>query len=78
MKDLWRRLAMIAAYLAGWSIVYGVALAFLSWDCLECDQCTSTEASIAHVLTALWLAASLAILVAGWRGMLPGARRTAR
>ena len=69
-----RRLAMIVAYLAACFVVYGVALAFLPWACLEKDQCTATQSFAAHALTILWLIASLAIAIAGWRGLLPGAR----
>ena len=69
-----RTLAMTVLYLVGLFIVYGVALAFLPWECLESDRCTAAQSAFSRAATILWLIGSVAIAVGGWRGLLPGAR----
>jgi uncharacterized RDD family membrane protein YckC len=44
-------------------------------DCLDHQACTADQRATAQVLSVLWLVGAAAILVAGWRGALFGARR---
>jgi uncharacterized RDD family membrane protein YckC len=70
-----RRVVIIILYLFA---TFAAALAMLgsvSHQCVAADQCGLAEAVALRVGTWGWLAGSCAIAVAGWRGMLPGARR---
>ena len=70
-----RRGAVVLLYLLGLFLLNAVLSSiFLSESCLFEERCTSTEDLISTVVTIAWLAASVLCIVAGIRGLLPGAR----
>jgi len=70
-----RRLLVIGLYLFAAFIALGVAsTAFVSSDCVDAHRCTSPDHLREQVILIAWLAASLVIIMAGWRGRLFGSR----
>jgi uncharacterized RDD family membrane protein YckC len=71
-----RRVVVIAIYLVVTFVVIGaVTLLLLSPGCVREQFCSSGDQTWNRVLNALWLIGSGLLIVAGWRGRLPGARR---
>ena len=72
-----RRLAVIVVYLVTVFFLYGVSLNVLDPDdCLSNQSCPGSTLILVNALWLVWIALSLATIVAGWRGQLLGARRT--
>lgn len=70
-----RRLLVIGLYLVAAFVALGIASnLFLSPDCIGARECTSAEHIGEQVIALAWLAVSLLIIVAGWRGHLFGSR----
>ncbi|MFO1321595.1 MAG: RDD family protein [Burkholderiales bacterium] len=76
---VWRRIAVTVAYV----VLLSVAVIFfgvqsISAGCSHEDRCTAGEAVISFVLTVAWMAGIAGLLVGGWSGRLPGAKRRPR
>ena len=70
-----RRFAISVLYLLLLFVVWLTVLGSISEQCANSRVCTPGEAAVVQLSTWCWLAGCLAIALAGWRGMLPGARR---
>jgi uncharacterized RDD family membrane protein YckC len=78
MPSRWRRAGVILAYSAGvFLLVSLVTGLLLSPECLDDVRCTPGENIVANVTSLAWVAATVYFIVAGWRGRLRGARRSA-
>jgi hypothetical protein len=55
-----------------------LSVAFLSGECLDHHRCGQAENVLSQLLSVLWLALVGTTIVAGWRGLLYGCRRTPR
>jgi uncharacterized RDD family membrane protein YckC len=73
----WRRAVISALYLLIVLVVWLVVLGSVSERCMTTGACRQGELVTLQLATWCWLAGSVAIAVAGWRGLLPGARRRA-
>jgi uncharacterized RDD family membrane protein YckC len=72
-----RRLTIIVAYLIGIFVVYATVQAIVDpAGCASARTCVGGQRIALEVLALTWLAISFAAIVAGWKGSLPGARRT--
>jgi uncharacterized RDD family membrane protein YckC len=70
-----RRTVAIIVYATGVYVAYAlVVVASVSASCLDRDVCTGAERVAATALSFVWLLAIVGIVIAGWRGRLPGAR----
>lgn len=73
-----RRIVAIVLYIIGaFEVLNLIATALLSRGCRVNDECTAIDRSNAVLTTLVFLAAVVGIVVLGWSGRLPGARRTA-
>lgn len=73
-----RRSLVIAAYVVGILLLTTAApMPFVSLDCYEFDRCTDAENLIFSVTGVVLIAGFCVVLVAGWKGKLPGARSKA-
>jgi uncharacterized RDD family membrane protein YckC len=73
-----RRVSMILLYSAAWVAITGIAGGlFVSDDCAFTDRCTRMDERIFEVLGLAWLLGTGTLMVLGWKGRLPGARRRA-
>jgi uncharacterized RDD family membrane protein YckC len=71
-----RRLVAIAVYLASVFVVYGIALVAIDRDhCAQAQACTGPLRATVEGLALLWLCLSVGVVIAGWKGLLFGARR---
>lgn len=71
-----RRIVIVAVYLVAVFIAYGIALVSVDkTNCAEFHSCTGIIPFLVNGLSVLWLALSLGVIVAGWKGLLFGARR---
>jgi uncharacterized RDD family membrane protein YckC len=75
VAPLWRRLVVIVVYLIVLLVAFVIAYAFVPSACVAQNQCTEGQRTILKLITLGWLAGNIAIVVAGLRGSLPGARR---
>ena len=74
-----RRLVISLLYLcAAYGLLGGVQMALVSHACLATDACSAVDETNSSFVGFLNIAATVAIVVLGWRGMLPGARRSPR
>jgi uncharacterized RDD family membrane protein YckC len=76
-----RRLAFIALYLVVFTLAFGSAIEFagdylLSPACINDDRCTKGEEAILGGAALVWIVAGIVLIVLGWRGHLPGARKS--
>lgn len=73
----WRRFLGILIYATLSFFVFGALFGMvLGAECLADDAaCSANESIIVNVLSLVWLASIIMILVGGWRGRLPGFRR---
>jgi uncharacterized RDD family membrane protein YckC len=71
---LWRRLVMIVIYLIVLGVLVAIGFALLPDDCVERQRCTAGQRILLDLAALVWLAGSVAIVLAGWRSWLPGAR----
>lgn len=79
LPSVGRRLLVVTLYLvAAYALLVVAFDALLSTECLLSRQCTAAERLVAQLMSAVWIAASLAIIVMGWRGHLLGGRRLRR
>jgi len=70
-----RRIVIIVVYLFGLMVLLGLILnAAVSPACVDFKQCTRAEQWMKTVFGFAWMGASIACVIAGWRGRLPGAR----
>ena len=74
---MWRRTVISALYLLAIVVVWLVVLGTVSEQCMASRACRPGELVTLQLATWGWLGGSVAIAVAGWRGLLPGARRRA-
>ena len=73
-----RRSLVTAAYVIGIVLLpVAASVPFLSLDCLDFDRCTGAENLIIWVSDLAMIAGFCVVLVAGWKGKLPGARTKA-
>jgi RDD family protein len=74
-----RRVLVIAGYLV-LLIVLLIALTVIvaSPECVDAGRCASGERRLLQIVETGWLAASIAAVLFGWQGRLPGARRRVR
>ena len=71
-----RRVMVIATYMIGAFIGYGMVLTSLvPSECLRDHQCTDAARIVSDGLTLVWMLANGLLVIAGWRGLLFGARR---
>jgi uncharacterized RDD family membrane protein YckC len=72
-----RRSVVILAYLLGAFVVMAIVMATVLPDaCLDDIACTPGETLASDLIAISWVAASIVIIIAGWRGRLWGARAT--
>lgn len=72
-----RRLAIIVAYLFGMFVAYAIVESLIDQGgCASERSCVGGQRVAIEALALVWLAISFAAIVAGWKGSLPGARRT--
>jgi uncharacterized RDD family membrane protein YckC len=72
-----RRVVVVLLFLAGVFVAMSLLMIVLvSPDCLDDVACTSGETLVANGLSLTWLAVSVFLIIAGWRGRLWGARAT--
>lgn len=70
-----RRAIAIVGYVAASYVVVGrIVQAMVSYDCLTQGECSEGARGLWRGIFTLWLVLSAEIALAGWRGMLPGAR----
>jgi uncharacterized RDD family membrane protein YckC len=71
-----RRVSVMIAYLAGVFLIYGVILVALDPEnCASNQSCTGSTKVVVEGGWFAWLAISVAIVVAAWKGLLLGARQ---
>ena len=80
LPSRFRRLAVIVLYQV---VVYFVcSLSLLLLDTTNCfrerSSCSTGMWALLHVFAWAWLALSVSVIIAGWKGLLPGARRSRR
>jgi hypothetical protein len=72
-----RRFAIVLAFLVAAFVIMSVLMVVLVTPaCLDEIACTAGEMLIVDVISLSWLAASVIVIIAGWRGRLWGARAT--
>jgi uncharacterized RDD family membrane protein YckC len=72
-----RRLVVIVVYLVAVFVVYAVSLALADTDgCVRDRSCSAGTRVLIQIIGLAWLGLSGAAIVAGWKGLLFGARRT--
>lgn len=72
-----RRIIVIIAYILLASVVCSVGVVLLSSeDCVQFDRCSNTDLAWEALFSIIWICLLTASIVLGWRGRLPGARRT--
>jgi hypothetical protein len=76
-----RRLAVTALHVIVFTVVFALAIEFggdylVSPACVNDDRCTRTEEAVLGGAALAWIAASVILIILGWRGHLPGARKT--
>lgn len=72
-----RRLAIVVAYLIGIFVLYAIVERMIDpAGCANERSCVGGQRMAIDALALAWLAISFAAIVAGWKGSLPGARRT--
>ena len=70
-----RRLLVIVGYQLVLFLALSIASTVLVSDaCIQADRCTPGEDAVAITIVGLWIVASVACLIAGWRGRLWGGR----
>lgn len=70
-----RRAIVVLLYLVGAFVAMSFVMgASVPQDCLDEVACTAGEALAANVISAAWLAVTVVLIIAGWRGRLWGAR----
>jgi uncharacterized RDD family membrane protein YckC len=70
-----RRAVVMVLYLIAIFVTYGVLVSMLvPLACLRDQSCTAGTRLLTDAVTLVWLGASLAAVVAAWKGFLPGAR----
>ncbi len=75
--DKGRRIAVIIAYSFLAFVICSTAVALLSSQpCIQYNRCNNTDLAWEALISIVWLCLLTAFLVFGWRGRLPGARRT--
>ena len=71
-----RRVSVMIAYLVGVFLIYGVILVALDPEnCAQQQSCTGSKRVVVAGIWFAWLAISIAIVVAAWKGLLLGARQ---
>lgn len=71
----WRRIVVIAAYLVAVFVIYGIVLSLVDPDgCARGRNCVGATRVIVEGVGLLWLTVSLGLIIAGWKGLLFGAR----
>jgi uncharacterized RDD family membrane protein YckC len=75
----WRRVLFIVMYWALCTIALIVFLALLSSEnCSRFNRCTTSEVLASIVIQVVWLLTTGGLIVLGWSGRLPGAKRSAK
>jgi uncharacterized RDD family membrane protein YckC len=75
-----RRLAVTALYVIVFTGIFALAVEFggdylVSPACVNDDRCTRAEEAILGFTALGWLVAAVILIILGWRGHLPGARK---
>jgi hypothetical protein len=74
-----RRALVITGYLGLLVfVVVVVTIAVASPECIDTGSCARGERQLLQLVNTGWLAASIAAVIFGWQGRLPGARRRFR
>ena len=72
-----RRVAIVVAYLIAIFVLYAIVQQMVDpGGCARERSCVGGQRLAVEALALAWLALSLATTVAGWKGSLPGARRS--
>lgn len=72
-----RRLVVVLLFLLGAFVAMSVLMVTLvTPDCFDEVACTANETLVINGISVSWLAASVFLIIAGWRGRLWGARAT--
>jgi hypothetical protein len=72
-----RRMAIVVAYLIGLLVVYAIVQKMIDpAGCAAEQSCVGGQRIAVEALALAWLAISFVAIVAGWKGSLPGARRS--
>ena len=75
LPSAWRRIAVIVLFVVGAFVAMTLLMvALVTPPCLDNDACTAGETLVVNVVSLSWLAGTLFLIVAGWRGRLWGAR----
>lgn len=79
LPSKWRRVMVILAYSATAFVlaILGVSR-YSSFECLELYICTPQEDLFWSLASFGWLAITAVVIIAGWKGRLPGCRRVRR
>jgi RDD family len=75
-----RRLLVTGLYVGVFTVVFALAIEFggdylVSPACVNDDRCTRTEEAILGAAALAWITVSVILIILGWRGHLPGARK---
>jgi uncharacterized RDD family membrane protein YckC len=72
-----RRITIVVAYLIGLFVLYAIVQQMVDpGGCARERSCVGGQRIAVEALALAWLAISFATIIAGWKGSLPGARRT--
>ena len=72
-----RRVAMILVYLAAVYVAFAVSITLVpAAGCIQRGPCSVAARMLIQGIGLGWLGLSAAVIIAGWRGLLIGARRT--
>ena len=76
LPSRFRRLAVVLVYLVAVYFVFAISIAFVPRGCSRGEMCSVATRVLLQAIAWSWLMLSAAVIIAGWRGLLIGARRT--
>lgn len=77
LPSRFRRLAVVLVYLVAVYFVFAISIAFVpTRGCGRGEMCSVATRVLIQAIAWSWLMLSAAVIIAGWRGLLIGARRT--
>jgi uncharacterized RDD family membrane protein YckC len=72
----WKRALIVVSYWVVMSIALAAGIGFLlSEGCATSSRCTTLDSLLSIALELVWLVSTGVVIVLGWSGRLPGARR---
>lgn len=75
----WKRVLLTVLYWLAISVASIAVMALLSSeDCSRLNRCATSDLIAAQAIDLVWLLSTGALIVLGWNGRLPGARRRAK